>query len=104
MLWAAAPYRKASVSLTLSITYSLALIEVAMQNVSNTMCGVEVRDNRDLPFYIGVVGFAVTTIFMALRIFLIFTPGGKDPGWDDALVVLCWILALVPGVILAKLC
>ncbi|KAF1943013.1 hypothetical protein EJ02DRAFT_502415 [Clathrospora elynae] len=70
---------------------------LVMKNVSLTMCGAEVRDNTDLPYYIAIVGSAVTTFFVFLRLFLVFMPGGKRPGWEDGLIVLCLALCLVPG-------
>lgn len=55
------------------------------------MCGAEVRDNTQVPFVCAIVGSVVATIFVLLRLFVVFTPGGKKPDWDDALLVACLV-------------
>ncbi|KAF2498993.1 hypothetical protein BU16DRAFT_559023 [Lophium mytilinum] len=67
------------------------------KNVSLTMCGAEVRDNAGVPYVCAIVGSALAAVFVILRLFVIFTPGGKKPGWDDAMLLLCLALSLIPG-------
>ena len=61
------------------------------------MCGAEVRDNTQVAYLCAIIASVFATIFVLLRLFVVFTPGGKNPGWDDAMIVVCLGLALVPG-------
>ncbi|KAF2791700.1 hypothetical protein K505DRAFT_219712, partial [Melanomma pulvis-pyrius CBS 109.77] len=70
---------------------------LATKNVSLTMCGAEVRDNTQVAYVCAIAGSVVAIVFVILRLFVVFTPGGKKLGWDDALIVVCLALALVPG-------
>lgn len=55
------------------------------------MCGAEVRDNTQVPYLCAIIASVVATVFVLLRLFVIFTPGGKNPGWDDAMLVVCLV-------------
>ena len=55
------------------------------------MCGVEMRDNRQIAYVCAIAGSAVTSLFVLLRLLVIFSPGGKQPGWEDALLVMCLV-------------
>jgi hypothetical protein len=59
--------------------------------VSLTTCSAEVRDNTQLPFVGAVVASVIAVIFVLLRLFVVFQPGGKNPDWDDALIVLSMV-------------
>jgi hypothetical protein len=55
------------------------------------MCGVEMRDNSQIAYVCAIVGSTVTAMFVLLRLLVIFSPGGKQPGWEDALLVMCLV-------------
>lgn len=52
-----------------------------------TACGAEVRDKTAIPYYIAIVGTAVATAIVLVRLYLVFTPGGKAVGLDDLFIV-----------------